>query len=145
MLKEFTAENLQRLKDLYVDLSFRGEQLDGKFGANVLNPFELLTQTTIATLRSLLKQVRGSAKELQDLDEWSLSTHQQAKQKRFESWAEFVNLLIGYRLDQDEKAASKAEKAKKMAALKARIETESDKGKTLEDLKKELAELQGQV
>lgn len=142
MQKEFTAVNLQRLKDLFVEFSFKGEVLNGKFNANTLNPFELLTQTTISTLRTLLKSVKKEAQELSDLDEWSLSTYQQAKQARFEAWAEFLNLLVGYRLDQDEKAATKADKAKKAATLRARIETEKDKNLSVADLEKQLAELE---
>lgn len=111
MTKEFTAENLQRLKDLFVDLSFKGEQLDGKFGANVLNPFELLTQTTINTLRTLLKGTRKAIQEMDDLDEWSMTQHQTNKKDRLTLWAEFLFLLVGYRLDQEVKAAKKEEAA----------------------------------
>tara|TARA_R110000868_G_scaffold46247_10_gene152969 strand:+ start:1713 stop:2144 length:432 start_codon:yes stop_codon:yes gene_type:complete len=142
MQKQFTEDNLTRLKELFTALSFKGEAIDGKFGANVLNPYELLNSTSISTLRTLLGQTRKAKNEIEELDEWSMSSHQQSKKVRFEVWFEFINLLIGYRLDQDEKAATKADKAKKAAALKARIATEEDKGKTLDDLKAELATLE---
>lgn len=142
MQKQFTVDNLIRLKDLFVDFSFKGEVLEGKFGANTLNPFELLTMTAISTLRGLLKQVRKAAAEMQELDEWTLTSYQQQKQARLEAWAEFVNLLIGYRLDQDEKATARIEKAAKAKDLRARIATEKDKNKSVEDLEKELASLE---
>jgi hypothetical protein len=142
MQKEFTKENLTRLQELYVSLSFKGEALEGKFGANTLSPYDLLNSTTVSTLRALLTQTRKAKQELEETDEWSMSPAQSAKKNRIEVWAEFVNLLVGYRLDQEEKAAVRADKAKKAAALKARIATEEDKGKTLEDLKKELAALE---
>lgn len=142
MKKEFTQDNLTRLKELFTTLCFKGEAIDGKFGANVLNPYELLNNTAIATLRALLTQTRKAKNEIEDLDEWSMSTHQQSKKAKFEAWAEFLNLLIGFRLDQDEKAAIRAVKVKKAAELRARIEAETDKGKTLDDLRKELAELE---
>jgi len=142
MQKEFTKENLARLQELYVQLSFEGEVLEGKFGANTLNPYTLLNETAISTLRALLKQARKAKQDLEDADEWSMSAAQQRAKSRFDSWAEFINLLIGFRLDQDEKAALRADRAKKAAQLRARIATEEDKGKTLEDLKKELASLE---
>lgn len=142
MQKEFTKENLTRLQELFVTLSFKGEALEGKFGANTLSPHDLLNSTAIATLRALLTQTRKAKQDLEDTDEWSMSAAQSAKKNRIEVWAEFINLLVGYRLDQEEKAAVRADKAKKAAALRARIATEEDKGKTLEDLKKELASLE---
>lgn len=142
MQKEFTSHNLARLQELFTTLCFKGEKIQGKFGANVLNPYELLNNTSISTLRVLLAQTRKSKNELEYLDDWSMNDIQIEKNDRLEIWAEFINLLIGYRLDQDKKAAIKAEKAKKAAALRARIETEADKGKTLEELRKELADLE---
>lgn len=142
MVKEFTKENLDRLKELYNDLSFKGEQLEGKFGANLLNPFELLNQTAINTIRTLLRGTKDAAKDLDNLDEWSLSAAQTTKQNRLKAWAEFLNLLIGYRLDQDEKATKKAEKAKAVKELKARIAVEKDKNLSVDDLEKKLAALE---
>lgn len=141
-MKEFTADNLSRLKELFTTLCFKGEVIDGKFGANQLNPFDLLNSTAISTLRMLLAQTKKAKADMEELDEWSISAGQAAKKNRFETWAEFINLLIGYRLDQETKAAEKAVKSKKAAALRMRIETEADKGKTLEDLRAELAALE---
>jgi hypothetical protein len=142
MKKEFTKENLTRLQELYVSLSFKGEALEGKFGANTLSPYDLLNSTNVNTLRMLLVQTRKVKQEMEDIDEWSATAKQAADKNRIETWAEFINLLVGYRLDKDEKAAQAAVKAKAAAALRARIATEEDKGKTLEDLKKELAALE---
>lgn len=130
MKKEFTAENLQKLKELYTDFSFRGEVLDGKFGANTLNPFELLTQTTVSTLRSLFAQTKKLAQATSELDEWSLTEHQLAKQKGFEAWAEFLNLLIGFRLSEETRIENekKARKVKsELAELKENVKTPAER------------------
>lgn len=142
MTKEFTAENLQRLKDLFVDLSFKGEQLDGKFGANVLNPFELLTQTTISTLRNLLKGTRKAIQEMDDLDEWSMTQHQTNKKDRLTLWAEFLFLLVGYRLDQEVKAAKKEEAALLRKELRKLEEDAKTPEVRLAEMKAKLAELE---
>jgi len=136
-MKEFTADNLTRLKELFTNLCFAGEFIEGKFGANQLNPFDLLNSTAIPTLRMLLVQTRKAKQEMEELDEWSMNTSQTAKKSRLEVWADFINLTIGYRLDQEAKAATRAEKMKKARELDARIAAETDKGKTLDDLKKE--------
>lgn len=130
MKKEFTAENLAKLKELYTDFSFRGEVLDGKFGANTLNPFELLTQTTVSTLRSLFAQTKKFARATSELDEWSLTEHQLAKQKGFEAWAEFLNLLIGFRLSEETRIENekKARKVKsELAELKENVKTPAER------------------
>lgn len=145
MKKQFTAENLATLKQLYTEFSFKGEVLEGKFGANTLNPFELLTQTTVPTLRSLFATVKKLAQATSELDEWSLTEHQLTKQKGFEAWAEFLNLLIGYRLSEEERA----DKLKTAKKVKAELAELKDNAKTpaerIAEKERELAELEGKV
>ncbi len=124
--KVFTAENLERLKGLYSDLSFEGLVLAGKFGANELNPFELLNQTTVNTLRTLRQGVRGEIAKMEGQDEWSMPAGLGAKLDKFKVWDEFLNLLVGYRLNKELEASREGERRK----LRAEIERLRDENKT---------------
>ncbi len=133
-MKEFTKENRTRLEALYGQLSFDGQVLSGKFGANQLNPFELLQQTTPNTLRGLHKSVKAELQSLSEADEWTQTLAQTARTERMKVWEEFLNLLIGYKLNEELEAT----KEYKRKQLKAQIEQLTEEGKTPEQRLKDL-------
>lgn len=137
MQKEFKAEDLVRLKELFTEFSFSGSTLEGKFGANSLNPFDLLNSTSITSLDVLYEQIQKSLENSKGKSRWRLTDAQLKTQEKFTLWAEFLDLLIGYRLDKETKESELAAKRKKARELDARIAEQVDKGKTLDDLKKE--------
>lgn len=141
MQKEFTSDNLSRLKELYVQFSFSGEQLEGKFGANSFNPFQLLCQTELTTLENLFTTANAAAEAIATKSRWRMTNDQLSKQSRYKLWAEFLDLLIGYKLNEEEKARTAKKLQKKLSELDVRIADLADKNKSVEDLMKEKEEL----
>jgi hypothetical protein len=140
---EFTKENLQTLRTLYTDLSFSEDVLEGKFGANVVNPWEIINATSVASLRLLLKALIGQRNQLNDVDSWSKTADQSKLEKRLDTWKQFVDLTIGYKLDKEKNSADEKTKQAEIRKLESRIAAERDKNVTLGDLEKQLEKLKG--
>lgn len=140
---QFTKENLETLKTLYTDLSFSEDVLEGKFGANVINPWEVLNATNVASLRLLLKNLKGQKNQLNDVDSWSKTEDQSKLEKRLDTWYQFVDLTIGYKLDKEKNSADEKNKQAEIGKLESRIAAERDKNVTLSDLEEQLKKLKG--
>jgi hypothetical protein len=140
---EFTKENLQTLKNLYTDLSFSEDILEGKFGANVVNPWEIINATSVVSLRLLLKALIGQRNQLNDVDSWSKTADQSKLEKRLDTWKQFVDLAIGYKLDKEKNSAAEKTKQAEIRKLENRIAAERDKNVTLGDLEEQLRKLKG--
>jgi hypothetical protein len=140
---EFTKENLQTLKTLYTDLSFSEDVLEGKFGANVVNPWEIINAASVVSLRLLLKTLKGQKNQLNDLDSWSKTEDQSKLEKRLDTWYKFIDLTIGYKLDKEKNSADEKTKQAEIRKLESRIAAERDKNVTLGDLEEQLRKLKG--
>ena len=141
----FTEENEKDLKTLFLKLGFSGRTLPGKFGANSYTVVDLLHNTAISTLRTLNGDLKKQVTTLRDQDEWSFTTHQKRKADITERWQKFINLLIGYKLRQEEKAQQrvieKEEAARKLGNLlqiKDELELKKLGKMSLKDIKKEI-------
>jgi hypothetical protein len=140
---EFTKENLQTLRTLYTDLSFSEDVLEGKFGANMVNPWEIINAASVVSLRLLLKTLKGQKNQLNDLDSWSKTEDQSKLEKRLDTWYEFIDLTIGYKLDKEKNSAAEKTKQAEIRKLESRIAAERDKNITLGDLEEQLRKLKG--
>lgn len=145
---QFTSEHEKQLKDLYLDLGFSGAQLNGKFGANSYNAFQLLHQTTIETLKGFKSTLKKEIEELEKEDEWTSSTSSK-KLTITKKWYDYINLLIGYKLFTAEMEATqrllrKEGQAKLALLTKAKDTAEIERISKLsqEDLDKEIAAIQ---
>lgn len=136
-MKEFSKEDLVQLEKLVVELTLNGDQLEGKFGANTLTPYDVINNTNVSTLRTLLGNVRRSI-QTDSVDDYSITPAQLERNTRFEKWAAFLNFSIGFKLDKEKKDNDYVSKVKKMRELESKINAESEKNKTLADFQAEL-------
>ena len=94
----FTTEHKTSLEKHFVDLSFAGETLTGKFGAGTITPYDAIHNLTVNSLKSLHTQLKASisAKE-SDADEWTKTEYDQRQLSLQKKWLEFIHLCIGYK------------------------------------------------
>jgi chromosome segregation ATPase len=133
----FTPEHRERLNKLFLSLSFSGEVIQGKFGANTLSPYDLLQNTAINTLKSIHSQLKSEIdKEEKNTDEWTTSEHQQRVLNLKKKWGEFIHLMIGYKRAEQE-AAENAKNLRQwtseLAQLKEDTKSPQDRIKEMED------------
>jgi hypothetical protein len=138
----FTQENLDRLKALFVELGFNGEVLSGKFGANTYTVWEVLHNLTISTLKSINSNLKKEVIALEEQDDWTVSQYQLAKAAKTRKWQEFVNLVVGYKLSEQEKAEKQHEIKEKKEALKQIVEENKTPAERIAELQKEIEELE---
>lgn len=98
----FTKDHLTKLKELAVKALFSGMVIKGKIGTEI-NIYDLLHSTTTATLIDINGILKGQIEKQSNLDEWSMTEHQQKKLETLKVQQELVNLLIGYKKAQAEK------------------------------------------
>lgn len=143
----FTKEQMSELKSLYVDLSFKGVALSGKFNANTLTPYDLLNSTNVNTLINLRGQLKKEISAFEeDHDEFTATDYQRKQNEQKKNWERFLYLLIGYKRAQEQKADAEKELKElraKAKELKEQNMTPEEKLKELEALIKEKAELVG--
>lgn len=139
MNTEFTADDRKRLEELYLQLSFQGQTFTGKFGANQLNPFEVLNFSTLITIQNLYKEANSQVSILESqTSRWKTNEQTSQKLKLVKTWREFFELCEGYRLDQEARDNEAVELDKLEADLAKKIAREEAKNVTLEDLKAQL-------
>jgi hypothetical protein len=138
----FTKEHDTKLKELYLELSFSGESLEGKFGANVSSPWDLLHNTALNTLRASNSELKKQIQAQENADEWSLTEYQQTKLARLKKWQEFVNLLIGYKISLAEKDAKSAKLNELVRTRKELEQSTMSPQDQLKALDEEIAKLQ---
>ena len=141
----FTTENEARLKVLFVELGFTGETLSGKFGANVYTVWDILHLLTISTLEGLFSNLEKEIEVVKKKgrNKWLDTTTSTSKVERLEKWYEFVDLVLGYKLYQEElekKAIKLAKVKQELKAMKEEVKTPAEriaeKEKELEELEK---------
>lgn len=133
----FTSEHRASLEKLFLDLSFSGEVINGKFGAGVITPYDALHNSTVNTLKAVHAQLKSSisAKE-NDNDEWTNSEYDQRQLNLQKKWLEFIHLVIGYKRFSEEKAKDSKELReleKQLAEMEAANKTPEEKIKELKD------------
>lgn len=118
----FTSEHKASLELHFIELSFAGETLTGKFGAGVITPYDALHNLSVNSLKAAHVQLKSSISSKEnDVDEWTKSEYDQRQLSLQKKWAEFLHLMIGYKRHLEEKARD---------------------SKELKELEKELAEME---
>ncbi len=103
----FTAEHRKELMDLAGEALVSGTTIGGSVGTQ-MNIYDLFHNTNITTLSRIHGNIKKEVTEIENLDEWSLSEHQQRKAARLKTVQRLVNLLIGFKKKQAEDANNKA-------------------------------------
>lgn len=119
----FTKEHLASLRELATKMLFNNILIKGTMGTE-LNVFELIHNTTINTLITLLGNVKKAIENMNNLDEWSMTPYQQKKLKILEENKEFLNLLIGYKKYRNEVQSDK-EKLAQLKVKRAELEEQA--------------------
>lgn len=143
---QFTIEEKNQLQELFLELGFSGVVLQGKFGANSYNVYQLLHNTTLETLQGLFIQTKKEVEALGEVNRWTAGANQKAKINNLTKWKEYIYLLIGYKQfiaeEESERIANRRAAQAKLATLtKAKEAGEIDRISKLspEDLEKEIA------
>lgn len=142
MKVNFTTENEERLKVLFLELGFSGAVLAGKFGANAYSVWDILHTLTIASLKQANANLKKEVIALEEQDDWSVSAHQLAKAATTRKWQEFVNLCIGYKLVEAEKVELRNQLKEKKEILKQIIEENKTPAERIAELQKEIEGLE---
>lgn len=131
----FTEDHKKELEGLFVNLSFEGVQLAGKFGTNTMSPYDLLHNASSSTLKSLYNQLKNEiTKAEENEDEWTSSDYEQRQLSSKKEWKKFLYLLIGYRKYLTEKAKN----SEALRQMKAKLAELKESNKSPEDQMKEL-------
>ena len=132
-MANFTQKHLEELKNLVFEAVTKNILIAGKLGQNY-TVLDLFMNCSFNTLRALKKQYTTSISSLPD-DEWtekSLISQDQADY--LTNCLNLINLTLGYKIDQ----AEKAEVERKKATLQERIDAIKESTKTPEEKLKEL-------
>lgn len=145
----FTPEHEAELKALFLELGFTGEVLQGKFGANAYTVWDCIHNLQISTLKSINVSLKKEIAALEDVDEWSSNKHQVAKANKLRKWQKFVSLCVGYKINAEQEAEeakknreAKAERLATLKGVKAEAEIAELKKLSVEELNKQIADLQ---
>ena len=131
----FTKEHLERLKELATKALFENVSVMTKMGSP-LTVHEMLHTTTIDTLKSIKSGLARKITNLEEEDEWVKDNNQQTRLEEAKFMKELVNLIIGYKRFNLEKAARDMEKKQ----LKEELDKLKESQKTPEDKIKEMEE-----
>lgn len=131
----FTKEHEDRLKSLFLELGFSGEVLAGKFNANNYTVWDLLHNCSISSLKGININLKKEVVALEEQDEWSLNAYQMQKAAKTKKWGEYVNLLIGYKLNEAENETIRI-KERKEKEEKLNLLMSAKKVKQIENINK---------
>lgn len=131
----FTKEHLERLKELATKALFGNVSVMTKMGSP-LTVHEMLHTTTIDTLKGIKSGLAKKITNLEEEDEWVKDNNQQTRLEEAKFMKELVNLIIGYKRFNLEKAARDMEKKQ----LKEELDKLKESQKTPEDKIKEIEE-----
>lgn len=137
----FTKDHLARLKELSTEMLFNNSGIHTQFG--VANAVEILHTTTVQSLNALYRSLSKNIKDIEDGNQWTATDYELKRLAELKAQQEFVNLVIGYKLYNDELKElnkKKTEIEKQIADLEAAEKTPADRLKELKDV---LAELNG--
>lgn len=130
----FTPEHSAKLKELAVKALFDGETFKPTGLGNENTIHDLIHNVSVDTLTKYHANVKKQVAEIENLDEWNLTDYQQRKAASLKKTQELVNLIIGYRRSEIEKAAEKKALQEKLSLYKQLKE----EAKTPEERMKEL-------
>ena len=129
----FTKEHYAKMKDLAFEMLVNNGSIPTKFGAP-LTIVDLMHTQTLTSLNNMRVSLAKQITDLESQDEWGASDYQQKKLELLKQKKELVNLIIGWKKYNDEKA----EIAAKKSALAAQLKELKESQKTPEDKIKEL-------
>jgi hypothetical protein len=129
----FTKEHKEKLNALALEALFQGTEFKAKIGANH-TIHDLLHTCSLNTLQQLHSQTKKEAAEIETMDEWSLTDHQQRKLKDLKDKQEILNLLIGYK----RYLAEAESKRQELKELKGQLKNLQELNKTPDQRQKEL-------
>lgn len=116
----FTADHKARLEALALIFLFSGDVIKGFVGQDY-NVHDLLHNLNLGTLSQIHVNLKKEIDKIENLDQWSLTDYQQRKLEKTKLQQEFVNLLIGYKKDKEQKNADRA-KLRELMAKKKELE-----------------------
>jgi len=128
----FTKEHFAQLSALAGAALINGTRFKGNMGTE-MNIYDLFHNTNITTLTRYHGNIKKEIAEIEGMDEWSLTEHQQRKATNLKKQLELVFLLIGYQRNKAEVEANAA----KLRELKATYAELKESTKTPEDRLKE--------
>lgn len=133
----FTQEHFTRLKELAVKALLDGETFrpSTNMAVNQQNVYDLIHNTSLNTLSTYNLNLKKEIAEIENMDEWSLTEHQQRKAASLKKTQELVALINGYRRSEIEKAAARRElqeKQERYRQLKEEAKTPEERMKELE-------------
>ena len=128
----FTKDHEARLKELACEMLFNNDVIQTKLG-QPLDIVELLHTTTINTLNEIRNKLSNTIAKMEEADEWiEKDTTKIEKQRKAK---ELVNLIIGWKrfnLEKAENARKREELSAKLAELKESQKTPEDRIKEME-------------
>jgi len=128
----FTKEHQEKLESLAVKALFSNQVVTTKLGSP-LNVVELIHTTSINLLLEIKADLAKKIEALENRDEWVDPDNE--KLSNLKETKELVNLIIGWKrlnLEKAENAHKKAELTAKLAALKESAKTPEDRIKEME-------------
>lgn len=129
----FTKEHQDKLNSLAGEALVKGTVFKGNLGAQ-MNIYDLFHNCNTNTLTRYHANIKKEIAEIEALDEWSFTEYQQRKAADLKKTQELVFLLIGYKRNQAEVEANKAQ----LAELKETYNKLKEDTKTPEDKMKEI-------
>lgn len=114
----FTLEHTARLKELAGEALLAGTLFKGNIGTEQ-TIYDLFHTCNVNTLTRYHGNIKKEVAEIEALDEWSLTDYQQKKAVRLKKNQELINLLIGYKRNQEQLATDR----EKVKALRAQYQT----------------------
>ena len=137
----FTEQNKTELQQLVFDAVTKRWQVSNKLGM-VFDVMDIFHTCTIQTLRSIRKELTNKLNAFED-DEWSdKSVQDNEKIEYYNKSIKLVNLVIGYRLWQQEQYDLESKKAALELKLQVLKENQKTPEEKIAELEKEINDLQ---
>lgn len=128
----FTKDHENRLKELACEMLFNNGVIQTKLG-QPLDIVALLHTTTINTLNEIKNKFSNTIAKMEEADEWVEKDSSKIEKQR--KAKELVNLIIGWKrfnLEKAENARKREELSAKLAELKESQKTPEDRIKEME-------------
>lgn len=128
----FTKDHENRLKELACEMLFNNGVIQTKLG-QPLDIVALLHTTTINTLNEIKNKFSNTISKMEEADEWVEKDSSKIEKQR--KAKELVNLIIGWKrfnLEKAENARKREELSAKLAELKESQKTPEDRIKEME-------------
>lgn len=140
----FTPEHKSRLTVLAIMFLFAGTLFKGLVGSS-LNVFMLIHNTTIETLRTILRNLNSEIEKMSVGDKWAMNAYQQRKISDLKDQSEFIDLLIGYKLYETQIAENKAKASELRKQLKELQESTMTPQERISAMMAEINNLEGNM